>query len=174
MNIDVKRHKLLGILTKQRKDLELKKAAYNALGVPFNKIYKELDCDEDELHSITSDLYTSKEIGYHDAYNVVGLFAKDKGLAAFSNKKYHNRVIERRKERVKFFVQIVIPILALVVAILSLFLKFDNLKMQSDKELQKLEDKLLEQKMRIDSMETNLKKYPNVNKKKDSLNVEKK
>lgn len=70
--------------------------------------------------------------------------------------------------------QIVIHILALVVAILSLFLKFDNLKMQSDKELQKLEDKLLEQKMRTDSMETNLKKYPNVNKKKDSLNVEKK
>lgn len=58
MNIDYKRHKLIGILTKQRKDLELKKAEYNALGVPFNKIYKELDCDEDELHSITSDLYT--------------------------------------------------------------------------------------------------------------------
>ena len=43
--------------------------------------------------------------------------------------------------------------------------------MQSDKELQKLEDKLLKQKMRIDSMETNLKSYPNVNKNKDSLKV---
>ena len=174
MNIDTKRHKLLGILTKQRKDLELEKSEYNALGVPFDKIYSELDCDDDELHSITSDLYTSDEIGYHDAYNVVGLFAKDKGLTAFSNKKYHNRVIERRKEKVKFFVQTVIPILALVIAILSLSLKFDNLKMQSDKELQKLEDKLVKQKMRIDSMEINLKKYPVVSKKMDSLNVEKK
>lgn len=160
MNLDTKRHKLLGILTKQRKDLELKKSEYNAFGVPFDKIYKKLDCDEDELHSITSDLYTSQEIGYHDAQNIVGLFAKDKGVTAFANKKYHNRVIERRKERVKFFVQIAIPILALVVAILSLSLKFDNLKKQSDKELQKLEDKLLKQKMRIDSMEINLKKIP--------------
>ena len=162
MNIDTKRHKLLGILTKQRKYLELKKAEYNALGVSYEKIYKELKCNEDELHSITSDLYTSEEIGYHDAYNIVGLFAKDKGLTAFSNKKYHNRVIERRKEIVKFFVQTVIPILALVVAILSLSLKFDNLKMQSDKELQKLEDKLLKQKMRIDSMEINQKNHPNL------------
>ena len=173
MNIDDKRHKLLGLLTKQRKYLELKKAEYNALGVPFDKIYKELDCSEDELHSITSDLYTSEEIGYHDAYNIVGLFAKDKGVTAFSNKKYHNRVIERRKERVKFFVQTIVPILALVVAILSLSLKFDNLKMQSDKELQKLEYKLLKQKKRIDSMETSLKTHLNVNKNIDSLNVEK-
>jgi len=171
MNIDTKRHKLLGILTEQRKNVELKKEGYNALGVTFENIYSEIDCDKDELHSITSELYTSEEIGYHDAHNIVGLFAKDKGVTAFTNEKYHNRVIERRKERVKFFVQTVIPILALVVAILSLSVKFNNLKMQSDKELQKLEDKLLKQKMRIDSMETNLKSYPNVNKNKDSLKV---
>ncbi|MCD8448025.1 hypothetical protein [Tenacibaculum finnmarkense] len=174
MNIDTKRHKLLGILTEQRKNVELKKEGYNTLGIAFEKIYKELECDDDELHSITSDLYTSEEIGYHDAYNVVGLFAKDKGLTAFSNKKYHNRVIECRKEKAKFFVQTVIPILALIVAILSLSIKFDNLKMQSDKELQKLEDKLLKQKIQIDNMETNLKKRPNDYKNKDSLNVEKK
>lgn len=174
MNLDTKRHKLLAILTEQRKKVELKKDEFNALGVPFDKIYKELDCDEDELLSITSDLYTSEEIGYHNTYNIVGVFAKEKGLTAFSNKKYHNRVIERRKEIVKFFVQTVIPILALVVAILSLSLKFDNLKMQSDKELQKLEDKLLKQKMRIDSMETNLKKHANGNNDTDSLNVGKK
>ncbi|WCC41469.1 hypothetical protein PJJ26_08195 [Tenacibaculum finnmarkense] len=173
MNIDTKRHKLLGILTEQRKNVELKKEGYNTLGIAFEKIYKELECDDDELHSITSDLYTSEEIGYHDAYNVVGLFAKDKGLTAFSNKKYHNRVIEGRKEKAKFFVQTVIPILALIVAILSLSIKFDNLKMQSDKELQKLEDKLLKQKIQIDNMETNLKKRPNDYKNKDSLNVEK-
>ena len=170
MNIDAKRHKLLGLLTKQRKGLELKKAEYNALGVPFDKIYKELDCGEDDLHSITSDLYTSDEIGYHDAHNIVGLFAKDKGVTAFSNNKYHNRITERRKERVKFFVQTAIPILALIVAIITLSLKFNSLKMLSDKELQKLKHKLLEQEKRIDSMETNLKTYPIRNMNTDSLN----
>jgi hypothetical protein len=153
MNIDAKRHKLLGILSKQRNDLDLNKAEYNALGVPFEKIYEVLDCDEDELKLITSELYTSEEIGYHDAYNIVGLFAKDNGATAFSYGKYRKRIIERRKERIKFFVQTAIPILALIVAILSLSLKFDNLKLQSDKELQEINSKLKEQDFRLDKLE---------------------
>lgn len=170
MNVDSQRHKLLGILTKQRKNLELKKAEYNALGVPFDRIYKELDCNEDELHSITSDLYTSDEIGYHDAYNIIGIFAKENGVTAFVNKKYYYRVLDRRKERIKFFVQTVIPILALLVAILSLTAKFENLKIQSDREIEKLENKLIKQKKQIDSIETVLRIYSIQNKNIDSLN----
>ena len=153
MNIDAKRHKLLGILSKQRNDLDLNKAEYNALGVPFERIFKELNCDEDELKLITSELYTSDEIGYHDAYNIVGLFTKDNGATAFANKKYWKRILERRKERIKFFVQTVIPILALIIAILSLSVKFDNLKLQSDKELEKLKTNLKEQENRLKKLE---------------------
>ena len=171
MNIDTKRHKLLGILTKQRKDLELKKAEYNALGVPFDKIYKELDCDEDELQSITSELYTSEEIGYHDAHNIVGLFVKDKGVTAFANKKYSNRIVERRKERVKF----ILPILAILISSASLyFSKFANI---DEKQFDKVNR---EMQMKIDTLELQvnklkLKSYNNLNEYKntDSLTVEK-
>jgi hypothetical protein len=172
MNIDTKRHKLLGILTKQRKDLELKKAEYNALGVSFYKLYNELDCDEDELHSITSELYTSEEIGYHDAHNIVGLFAKDKGVTAFANKKYSNRIVERRKERVKF----ILPILAILISSASLyFSKFANI---DEKQFYKVNK---EMQMKIDTLEfqvnkLKLKSYNNLNEYKntDSLNVGKK
>ena len=174
MNIDTKRHKLLGILTEQRKNVELKKEGYNALGVTFENIYSGIECDKDELHSITSELYTSEEIGYHDAHNIVGLFAKDKGVTAFANNKYNNRVTERRKEKIKFFVQTAIPILALIIAIITLSMKFNNLKMQSDKELQKLESIIKEQEQRIDNLEKHPYNNLNENNDTDSLNVGKK
>lgn len=170
MNIDAKRHKLLGILAKQRRDLELKKAEYNALGVSFDRIYKELNCDEDELHSITSDLYTSDEIGYHDAQNIVGVFCKDKGVTAFSNKKYLTRINERRKDLIK----IILPILALVISLASLyFSNFSNIrKSRFESENNDLKNKLdtlqvqvnnlkleLEDKVNTDSLNLNIKGY---------------
>ena len=169
MNIDTKRHKLLGILTEQRKNVELKKEGYNALGVTFEHIYSGIDCDKDELHSITSELYTSEEIGYHDAHNIVGLFAKDKGVTAFANKKYGNRIVERRKERVKF----ILPILAILISSASLyFSKFANI---DEKQFDKVNK---EMQMKIDTLEfqvnkLQLKSYNNLNEYKntDSLNV---
>lgn len=160
MKIDAKRHKLLGILSKQRSDLLLNKARYNAIGVPFENIIEALKCSEDELELITSELYNSEEIGYHNSKNIIGLYSKDNGATAFANKKYVRRIFERRKERIRFLVQTIIPILALIIAILSLSIKFNNLKLHSDEELQKLYKKLKEQdiilnKLALDSFEEN-------------------
>ena len=154
LSLDVKRHELLRILTKKRKDIDLRKSKDNVSGVSYDVIYKELKCNAEELHSITSELYTSNEIEYHNNYNIIGVFATKNGVTSFNNKKYLNRIKEKRRESIRFFVQTIIPVLALVVATLSLSLKFDNLKMQSDKELEKLEYKLLKQKERIDNMES--------------------
>lgn len=170
MNIEAKRHKLLGILSEQRKNVELQKEGYNFLGITFENIYREIDCDEDELHSITSDLYTSEEIGYHNANNIVGLFAKDKGVTAFVNKKYHNRIIERRKERVKF----ILPILAIIISSASLyFSKFTNV---TEMQFYKVNNEL---QTKIDTLEIHLDKLksynnPKINIDVDSLSIEKK
>ena len=124
MNIDAKRHKLLELLSKQRKDVELKKATYNVLGVTFEKIYEELKIDSDELYSITSDLYSSEEIAYHNAHDIVGLFAKDKGVTSFVNEKYKKRIYDRRIERIK----LVLPILAVGISLASLYVsKINNI-----------------------------------------------
>jgi hypothetical protein len=158
MNLNKKRHKLLEILSKHRNDFELKKAKYNALGVSFIEIYKELNCTDDELQIITAELYTSDEIGYHDAHNIIGLFAKKNGLSAFSNQKYINIWRDNLFNTSKNIVQIFIPVLALIVAILSFTLKFDNLQKQSEKELQEVKLLLLQQQKRIKVLEYNASK----------------
>ena len=170
MNIDYKRHKLLGLLTKQRNDLELKKAEYNALGVPFDKIYKELDCDEDELQLITSELYTSDEIGYHDAHNIIGLFAKKNGKTAFSNNKYKRRISDRKKERVKF----ILPILAFVISLASLY--FSNItnirKSTFESENKELKDKIDRLEIQVNKLKLDVYNNPNEYNNKDTSYVD--
>ena len=169
MNIDDKRHKLLGLLTKQRNDLELKKAKDNSLGVPFNKIYKELDCNEYELQLITSELYTSDEIGYHDAHNIVGLFAKKNGKTAYANKKYKRRISDRKKERVKF----ILLILAFIISLASLY--FSNManirKSTFDTENKELKNKIDTLEFQVKELKNDLKTHPNVYKNNNPLGV---
>lgn len=160
MHLNKKRHKLLELLSKHRNNVELKKAKYNSLGVSFNDLYKELNCNDDELQIITAELYTSDEIGYHDANNIVGLFAKQNGLSAFSNRKYINLWRDNLFNTSKNIVQIFIPVLALIVAILSFTLKFDNLQKQSEKELQEVKSLLLEQQKQIQLLEYRMSKTP--------------
>lgn len=149
MNLELKRHKLLGILSKQRNDLELKKAEYNALGVPFEKIYSELNCNEDELKLITSELYTADEIGYHDAYDIVGIFAKDNGLSSFANKKYSRIYWKRVSDLTKNAVQIIIPILSLLIAFIALSIKIESLNKSTDNKIDNLEKQVIELKSEL-------------------------
>ncbi|WP_370409040.1 hypothetical protein [Tenacibaculum dicentrarchi] len=163
MNINLKRHKLLGILSKQRNNVVLKKAKPMVLGISFDKIYKDINCNEDELELISSELYDSKEIQHFENSNIIGLFAKDKGVTAFANKKYINRIIERRKERVKF----ILPILAILISSASLyFSKFANI---DEKKFDKVNKEI---QMKIDTLELQvnkleLKSYNNLNENND-------
>jgi hypothetical protein len=150
MNLNLKRHKLVVILSKQRNDLELEKAEYNALGITFEKIFKELNCNEDELKLITSELYTCEEIGYHDASNVVGLFAKDNGLSAFSNKKYQKLYWKRITDLTKNGVQIIIPILSLLIAFVALTIKFESLNKSTENKIENLEKRVSEIKSELE------------------------
>jgi len=158
MNLELKRHKLLGILSKQRNDLELKKAEYNALGVPFEKIYAELNCNEDELKLITSELYSADEIGYHDAHNIVGVFAKDNGLSAFANKKYSRIYWKRISDLTKNAVQIVIPILSLLIAFIALTIKIETLNKSTENKIDNLEKQVIELKTELEQNKINIKK----------------
>lgn len=150
MNLNLKRHKLLRILSKQRNDLELEKAEYNSLGVTFEKIFEGLNCDEDELKLITSELYTCEEIGYHDANNVIGLFAKGNGLSAFANKKYYRQYWKRITELTKNAVQIIIPILSLLIAFVALTIKFESLNKSTENKIDNLEKQVIEIKSELD------------------------
>lgn len=139
MNIEFKRHKLLKILSIHRNKVELNKGDYNALGVSFKKIYCELKCTEDQLKVISSELYSEDEIGYHNAHNIVGVFAKRNGLTAFANRKYIRIYWKRAFDLAKNIIQIVIPILSLLIAFLALTIKVETLNKSNKEKIDKLE-----------------------------------
>lgn len=168
MILSRKRHKLLKLLSIHRNNVELGKAKQNALGVSFEIIFKELNCNEDKLQIITSELYTSDEIGYHNAHNINGLFATDKGLSAFSNRKYIKIYWDNFFNTAKNIVQVFIPVFSLIIAYVALTTKSDNLQKQYEKELQEVKFLLLKQQEhtklledRIEKIQVNPEKNPN-------------
>jgi predicted membrane protein len=158
MNLNKKRHKLLELLSKHRNNVELNKAKYDALGISFSDLYAELNCNDDLLQIITAELYVSDEIGYHDAYNVIGLFAKDKGLSAFSNRKYIKLWWDNLFNISKNIVQIFIPVLSLIIAYIALTTKSNQNRKQSEKELQEVKELLLKQQKDIKALEYRIEK----------------
>jgi len=119
----------------------------------------------EEYELLKMSLFEEKEVFRHNPKYKLGLNATDKGVASFVNKKYKKKNEDIIINWVKIFVQIVVPVLALIVAVLSLTIKLDSLKMQSDKELQKLENIMQEQKLSIEKLEMKTKILRNRKKK---------
>jgi hypothetical protein len=139
MNINLERHRLLKILVDQHYKFEAGKLEMP--GVPYATIYEKLKCSHSELLKITSLLLIENEIGnYDNAF--LGYYSTTKGNAAYADKKYY--LIYHRKvlDRVKNFVQIVIPILSLLVAILALTLKIDVANKKLENRIEVLENKI--------------------------------
>lgn len=116
MNSNILRHRLLGILTKQ---YIIAEKSSEPLGVSFTVIESELKCTDVFLRQSISELYENKEIGYHDAYDIVGVHATEKGVASFSNKRYWKIFWTSIKDSVKYWFQILVPILSLLVAFVA-------------------------------------------------------
>lgn len=168
MNYNRKRHKTLEILSSKRIQFDSGQIEPNfILGVDFEDIKSLLNTDRDTCEIIFAPLYNNNEVEYTDI-GVKGLFLTQKGLTSYSEKKYlkeNNKIII---SWLKNFVQIVIPVLALVVAVLSLTLKLRNFKIQSDKEIQKINTIISDQKNRIKSLEDKIEIHLN-HKTNDSL-----
>lgn len=160
MNYNLKRHKLLRILSKGRDNFHIIKNRKSVFGVSFDEIYKKLNCDGDELHNISTELYTSKEIEYFDYDGVIGLFSTAEGLTSFSNKKYINVFWGNFFNTSKNIVQVFIPVFSLIIAYVALTTKTENLKKQYEKELQEVRLLLLKQQEHIKLLEYRVNKTP--------------
>lgn len=161
MNNNIKRHRLLNILTEQHVNLELGKTGNNILGVPFEALYRELKCNDSELRRLSSVLLVNQEVGYYDVSDITGLYATEKGIASFTDKKYINENRNRIKSNLKDIVQIIIPILSLAIAFMALTLKIENLTLLNSKELQEAKKQINSLKLRIETLESNSKTYLN-------------
>ncbi|GGE22950.1 hypothetical protein [Psychroflexus salis] len=155
MNLYLKRHKLLEILTKKRILLESDLSDDNLLGVSFTDIHKQLNCNRSELELIMSELYDLDEIGYHDTLGVVGLFTKDKGKSSYANKKYKRLYRNEITNLIKDFVQIIIPILSLLIASYAVSNKIESFNMNIKNKLDKIENQVKELEFEFDKTEMN-------------------
>lgn len=163
MNFNRKRHKVLGLLSKSRIQFDSGKIESDfKLGVSFEELQKELKCDLNTCELIYSTLYYEKEVEHTDTA-VYGLFSTQKGLTSYSEKKYLKENEKLIVNYLRNFVQIVIPILSLIVAILALTLKLDNVKEETDRKIEHLkktideQEKIL-QEIRRDQISPNSKK----------------
>jgi hypothetical protein len=138
MTLNNKRHKLLEFLSNHKNNVKLKRTQSIGIGVSYEEIYKELNCKDVDLQLITAELYSSDEIGFFNAYNIVGLYATEKGVASFSNKKYRRLNNAFIKNSIKDLVQIIIPVLSLVITILVII----NNDSKKTKEIKAIEQKL--------------------------------
>ena len=83
-------------------------------------------------------MYDEKEIEYHDANGVIGIFSTEKGLASFSSKKYYKLFWNNIFDNLKSIIQIIIPVLSLVITIMVI--NKDDLK--TTKEIQKMKNEI--------------------------------
>ncbi|TJY31311.1 hypothetical protein [Pontimicrobium aquaticum] len=137
------------------------------VGLTFDEIEEKLKISPHKRELILSELNKADEIVFFSLDKLGCMIDEKNGIPALTDKKYINRNWKIILDWIKNFVQIVIPVLALVIAYVSLTSKLDSLKTQSDKELQEVKNIMLEQKKRIEELENQSKILPN--QKKDSL-----
>ncbi|AIJ37139.1 hypothetical protein K5L04_07085 [Flavobacterium psychrophilum] len=157
INYNLKRHKLLEVLSTQNLNVQLRKEGCLALGISYEEIYSKLNINAFELLIITSELYENKEIGYHNAYNIEGLYSETLGISAFSNGKYKKAHWNEIISKIKDVTQIVIPVLALIIAIITLTTKLENSELKNKKELNQIKASIekLENKQNIQGLSVN-------------------
>lgn len=139
MNSNLLRHRLLGILTKQ---YIIAEKSHKPLGVSFKDIEIELKSSDSFVRMSISELYENEEIGYHDAYDIVGVHATKKGVASFSNKKYWRIYWINIKDSIKYWFQILVPILSLLVAIFAVTHDFKANNVETNTQLQEMKSQI--------------------------------
>lgn len=162
MNINLKRRRLLGLLAKRQIEVDLGKTN-NVVGISFEDVLTFTKCDDIKLAAITSELFDAEEIAYYNHDGLKGLFCELKGVTSHSNKKYKKAFTSAIKGNVKDFVQISIPVLSLLVAIMVIT-REDT---KRTKEIQATEQKVEALQERIYTLETQTKGTPI-----DSLKIE--
>jgi hypothetical protein len=160
---DFKRHKLLELLSDKRLNFESNQLPEGEhLGISFYELTQKMKCDIFELNLIASELYANNEIKHHNAHNINGLYCEKEGLTSFANNKYKARYWRDIWTNLFTISQIIVPILALVIALVAVIDSRQN-KLHTEEiqllriELFKLKEKQDSQTKTISILQNNLK-----------------
>ncbi|MEO6730569.1 MAG: hypothetical protein ABIN01_05085 [Ferruginibacter sp.] len=132
-------HFILKILAEQY--FEWEKAKKGIVAIDFESFKKKFNCSKAELELMTAKLFSEGEVMYYNVNGIEGIAIKPKGLASFAEKKY---LKERKKlifDETKNWVQVSIPILSLLLAIM-IFVKSNAKLKEQDKELQAIKEQV--------------------------------
>lgn len=139
-----KRHKLLGILALEYANGQGFHDSILDIIVTVPTILKKLNITFDEFVIMSQELLTKKEIKYFGEENYFdqpALYSLPDGITAYANKKYLKIDKEKHREDIKFWAQLILPVLSFIIAAIALFL---NLKTQTDvntvKDVQRIEN----------------------------------
>jgi hypothetical protein len=122
LNYDKLTHKALGFLITNRIKAEVyHKERKVLLAVEKNELAKKLNITKEELFVVTSNLKNELEIDTYDV-DFFGYFAKPIAVNSYVSKKYLNKKKNEIRETRKYYMQIIAPILASIIAILSISL----------------------------------------------------
>lgn len=138
MNDNIKKHELLEILSTEKINNK------TPLGVGFDKILELLKIDKEYLDFICGELYGTGEIKYFDnGVDEKGLYATSLGVKSHSSKNYIERQNKKNWELAKNWVQTVVPILSLVIAIIVLTLSNRSYLKEVKSELKEVKERLI-------------------------------
>ena len=107
--------------------------------VKFDKICKDLKCNQSTVKLAIEELYVNKEIANIDKYV---LYSTPKGNAAFSSKKYWRIRRTNIFNSIKYWMQVTIPVLSLFIAVIAIYSKVDGMNEASIIKLKEVEKRI--------------------------------
>lgn len=144
MKNNLRRHRLLEIL--KDKYFNQIQPGEKVIGVSWDDLMTKLNCTLDKLIEISSPLYDEKEIDNYDAYGVKGVFIKMKGVSSYTTEKYKRENTRLIFEAAKNWVQTIIPLLSLLIAIYALIISENRIKIR--------DNEIIKFKIRIEELES--------------------
>ena len=115
-----KRHKLLKLLSEQYLGVDSEQDGYDTIGVSFKDLTNGLNCSEKRIRIIAFNLIDIGEIAHCNDGKIIGLRALDKGVSAFSDKKY----IKENRLRLKNIMLNSLKVIGVILTALTIYFTF--------------------------------------------------
>jgi hypothetical protein len=160
MMMNLRKHKLLGILSKQYILSEIGESENGEIGLNNDIIIKGLKMSKYKYELIKQSLLDSGEVERHNPKYILGLYSTLKGVASFNDKKYTKAFFDDIINILKNIVQIVIPILSLFIAYYAIKLKISEVNNYNQKQIDTLRKEIKILKSNKLKSEIQTKTYP--------------
>ncbi|WP_310560266.1 hypothetical protein [Flavobacterium sp.] len=158
--MNLRKHKLLGILSEQYILSEIGETENKEIGLNDDVILEKLKMSKYKYELIKQSLLDSAEVERHNPRYILGLYSTLKGVASFNDKKYTKAFFDDIINILKNIVQIVIPILSLFIAYYAIQLKISEVNNYNQKQIDTLRKEIKILKSNKLKSETQTKTYP--------------